>query len=194
MIVVFKDFITYGLFVYFILYLSNYYQKKELIEDTIDDNDDNDNDTKNQVYEYNNHYTLKDISNNDIDDSNTNYKNSILFEFVPGLIILHYDKELGQFIYYSNANINHDILDKVVLKYVNIFDCHHIYTKFEATDNDNRKKTFKNKRTAKIFSKKMNVYKYMGKINNYQLLQKNGIISHKKINFKDFKNNLNTQN
>ena len=40
----------------------------------------------------------------------------------------------------------------------------------------------------------MNVYKYMGKINNYQLLQKNGIISHKKINFKDFKNNLNTQN
>lgn len=193
MIVVFKDFITYGLFVYFILYLSNYYQKKELIEDTIDDNDDND--TKNQVYEYTNHYTLKDISNNDIDDSNTNYKNSILFEFVPGLIILHYDKDLEQFIYYSNTNINHDILDKVALKYVNIFDCHHIYTKFEATDTDNIKKTFKNKRTAKIFSKNMNVYKYMGKIINYQLLQKNGIISHKKINFKDFKNNnLNTQN
>ena len=191
MIVVFKDFITYGLFVYFILYLSNYYQKKELIEDTIDD----DNDNKNKVYEYTNHYTLKDVSNNIIDDSNTNYKNSVLFEFVPGLIILHYDKDLEQFIYYSNTNINHDILDKVALKYVNIFDCHHIYTKFEATDTDNIKKTFKNKRTAKIFSKNMNVYKYMGKINNYQMLQKNGIISHKKINFKDFKNNnLNTQN
>lgn len=192
MIVVFKDFFMYGLFVYFILYLSNYYQKKELIEDTIGDNDDND--KKKQVYEYTNHYTLKDVSNNIIDDSNTNYKNSVLFEFVPGLIILHYDKDLGQFIYYSNTNINHDILDKVALKYVNIFDCHHIYTKFEATDTDNIKKTFKNKRTAKIFSKNMNVYKYMGKINNYLLLQKNGIISHKKINFKDFKNNLNTQN
>ena len=191
MIVVFKDFITYGLFVYFILYLSNYYQKKELIEDTIDD----DNDNKNKVYEYTNHYTLKDISNNIIDDSNTNYKNSILFEFIPGLIILHYDKDTEQFIYYSNTNVNHDILDKVALKYVNVFDCHHIYTKFEANDTDNTKKTFKNKRTAKIFSKNMNVYKYMGKINNYQLLQKNGIISHKKINFKDFKNNnLNTQN
>ena len=187
MIVVFKDFITYGLFVYFILYLSNYYQKKELIEDTIDDND-----KKKQIYEYTNHYTLKDISNNDIDDSNTNYKNSILFEFIPGLIILYYDKNSQQFIYYSNTNVNHDILDKVALKYVNIFDCHHIYTKFEATDIDNTKKSFKNKRTAKIFSKNMNVYKYMGKINNYQLLQKNGIISHKKINFKDFKNNLNT--
>lgn len=190
MIVVFKDFFMYGLFVYFILYLSNYYQKKELIEETTDD----DNDKKKQVYEYTNHYTLKDISNNIIDDSNTNYKNSVLFEFVPGLIILHYDKDLGQFIYYSNTNINHDILDKVALKYINIFDCHHIYTKFEATDTDNIKKTFKNKRTAKIFSKNMNIYKYMGKINNYQLLQKNGIISHKKINFKDFKNNLNTQN
>ena len=118
----------------------------------------------------------------------------------------------NEFGYYSNTNVNYNILDTVCRKFVKTFQCVSLYNKLEEVDknkdnkdnndaptnsdtNNKRKKshlfaTFKKNNAPKTVKKNMNVFRKLGSLQEFKILkntfQKKGNI--KNITFTDFKN------
>lgn len=139
----------------------------------------------------------------------------VVLENTPvGMIYMIYkDNEFG---YYSNTNVNYNILDTVCRKFVKTFQCVSLYNKLEELDkkNDetdnktdnvtskdtnttNKKKkshlfaTFKKPNAPKTIKKNMNVFRKLGSLQEFKILKNTSskkIHSIKNITFADFKN------
>ena len=139
----------------------------------------------------------------------------VVLENTPvGMIYMIYkDNEFG---YYSNTNVNYNILDTVCRKFVKTFQCVSLYNKLEElgkkndeTDNKtdnvtskdtnttNKKKkshlfaTFKKPNAPKTIKKNMNVFRKLGSLQEFKILKNTSskkIHSIKNITFADFKN------
>lgn len=139
----------------------------------------------------------------------------VVLENTPvGMIYMIYkDNEFG---YYSNTNVNYNILDTVCRKFVKTFQCVSLYNKLEEldkkndetdnkTDNGSSKETnttnkknkshlfatFKKPNAPKTIKKNMNVFRKLGSLQEFKILKNtssNKIHSIKNITFADFKN------
>lgn len=188
--------------------------------------DDNNNDNSSDIIspypkvEYTDKYDITSlIEKNDLDHKDDldikRLDDCVILENTPiGMIYMIYKN--NEFGYYSNTNVNYNILDTVCRKFVKTFQCVSLYNKLEEVDknkdnkdnndaptnsdtnsdtNNKRKKshlfaTFKKNNAPKTVKKNMNVFRKLGSLQEFKILkntfQKKGNI--KNITFADFKN------
>ena len=216
-----SDLFIYLLFYLYILsgsyiFVYNYFRE-------VGDDNDNDNSSDNispyPKVEYTDKYDITSlIEKNDLDHEDDldikRLDDCVILENTPiGMIYMIYKN--NEFGYYSNTNVNYNILDTVCRKFVKTFQCVSLYNKLEEVDknkdnkdnkdnndaptnsdtNNKRKKshlfaTFKKNNAPKTVKKNMNVFRKLGSLQEFKILkntfQKKGNI--KNITFADFKN------
>ena len=140
-----------------------------------------------------------------------NIKKGIVEEETPdGLVILNYNNEIERFEYWSDKMIRYKYLEVVARKYVIIYDCKDKYVNMfkellEAMDKAKKEKNNKQKNEVNVFvnlknykkkddddekivNQKANIYKHMGKLNEYSIKKKEVI----NISFRTFAQSFST--
>jgi len=153
---------------------------------------------------------IKDISKNNLE----NMKNNILLESTPlGNVIMYYDGETNEYKYYCNRDLSFNFLESVGRKYVIVFNCKSIFKVYnkdtfkefqkELAEKEKRKHTQKNNvyATFKKYNNKstkivenepilQNIYRYVGKIREFNFLKKPEIKKEGKMTIQDFLNKI----
>ena len=140
-----------------------------------------------------------------------NIGKGIVEEETPdGLIIMKYNDDVERFEYWSDKSIRYKYLEVVARKYVIIYDCKDKYVNMfkellEAMDKAKEEKKNKKENEVNVFAnlknykkkddddekivnQKANIYKHMGKLNEYGVKKKEV----KNIDFRTFVRNFST--
>ena len=140
-----------------------------------------------------------------------NIGKGIVEEETPdGLIIMKYNDDVERFEYWSDKSIRYKYLEVVARKYVIIYDCKDKYVNMfkellEAMDKAKEEKKNKKENEINVFAnlknykkkddddekivnQKANIYKHMGKLNQYAVKKKEV----KNIDFRTFVRNFST--
>jgi hypothetical protein len=156
-------------------------------------------------------YEIK-FDNLDCEERKVNYKNNYIMELTPyGNILMMYDEENNIFLYYCNKSIPNIILETVSKKFIIQFNCKYIYHK--KSDNENSKDEKENnqnesdeldevygkfkqkraKRNLHLVESNINRYKYLGKFDDFKILQncKKEVDKVKNISYEEFINQSN---
>ena len=211
--------IFYFLFYFFIL-TGTYVLHYSYVPGQDDTNDNNSKVSTYPIVEYTDKYDITQlIEKVGLDQpDNLDIKrldDCVVLENTPvGMIYMIYkDNEFG---YYSNTNVNYNILDTVCRKFVKTFQCVSLYNKLEEvnakndetnnkTDSVSSKETnpppkkkkshlfanFKKHNAPKTIKKNMNVFRKLGSLQEFKILKNTSstkIHSIKNITFADFKN------